>query len=57
MILDAELDIFNQQQEGKDTTDLQKRVAELKMRAKNLGFHKSVTSSSLYPTRGKFSSR
>ncbi|RZF38769.1 hypothetical protein LSTR_LSTR008139 [Laodelphax striatellus] len=36
-ILDAELDIFNQQQEGKDTTMLQKKVLELKMQVKTLG--------------------
>lgn len=36
-ILDAELDIFNRQQEGKDTADLQKRVLELKTKAQSLG--------------------
>ncbi|XP_054279782.1 RNA-binding protein 26-like isoform X2 [Macrosteles quadrilineatus] len=36
-LLDAELDLFNQQQEGKDTTELQKRVIELKTKAHSLG--------------------
>lgn len=36
-ILDAELDIFNRQQEGKDTADLQKHVLELKTKAQSLG--------------------
>jgi len=36
-ILDAELDLFNHQQEGKDTSELQKRVLELKTKAHNLG--------------------
>ncbi|XP_046683230.1 RNA-binding protein 26 isoform X2 [Homalodisca vitripennis] len=36
-ILDAELDMFNQEQEGKDTSELQKRVLELKNKAHNLG--------------------
>lgn len=36
-ILDAELDLFTKQQEGGDTTELQRKVAELKMEAHSLG--------------------
>ncbi|XP_047097750.1 zinc finger protein swm isoform X6 [Schistocerca piceifrons] len=36
-ILDAELDLFTRQQEGGDTSELQRRVAELKMAAHSLG--------------------
>ncbi|XP_069684891.1 RNA-binding protein 26 isoform X2 [Periplaneta americana] len=36
-ILDAELDLFTKQQEGGDTSELQRKVAELKMEAHSLG--------------------
>ncbi|XP_046384373.1 RNA-binding protein 26 [Ischnura elegans] len=36
-ILDAELDLYTRQQEGGDTSDLQRKVAELKMEAHSLG--------------------
>ncbi|XP_021927945.1 RNA-binding protein 26-like isoform X3 [Zootermopsis nevadensis] len=36
-ILDAELDLFTRQQEGGDTSELQRKVAELKMEAHSLG--------------------
>lgn len=36
-MLDAELDLINKEQQGGDTIDLQKRVIELRARAKSLG--------------------
>ncbi|GLH16264.1 Uncharacterized protein GBIM_20585 [Gryllus bimaculatus] len=50
-ILDAELDLFTKQQEGGDTSELQRKVAELKMEAHSLGL---LPGSSTHPrtTRG-----
>ncbi|CAL8104757.1 unnamed protein product [Orchesella dallaii] len=36
-MLDAELDLYNKEQQGGDTVDLQKKVLELRARAKSLG--------------------
>ncbi|XP_066991429.2 RNA-binding protein 26 isoform X2 [Anabrus simplex] len=50
-ILDAELDLFTRQQEGGDTSELQKKVAELKMEAHSLGLLPNSSSHSR-PHRG-----
>ncbi|PNF30064.1 hypothetical protein B7P43_G05352 [Cryptotermes secundus] len=42
-ILDAELDLFTRQQEGGDTSELQRKVAELKMEAHSLGLLQGST--------------
>jgi len=36
-MLDAELDLYNKEQQGGDTVDLQKKVIELRARAKSMG--------------------
>ncbi|ODM99502.1 RNA-binding protein 26 [Orchesella cincta] len=36
-MLDAELDLYNKEQQGGDTVDLQKKVLELRARAKSMG--------------------
>ena len=38
-ILDTELDIIAKQNEGADTSELRKRVAELKREVSNFSFH------------------
>ncbi|XP_071442055.1 RNA-binding protein 26 isoform X2 [Hetaerina americana] len=48
-ILDAELDLFTRQQEGGDTSELQRKVAELKMEAHSLGILGVSSHTSLVP--------
>ncbi|KAG8225803.1 hypothetical protein J437_LFUL005610, partial [Ladona fulva] len=48
-ILDAELDLFTKQQVGGDTSELQRKVAELKMEAHSLGI---LSGASAHPTVG-----
>lgn len=50
-LLDAELDLITKQQEGADTSDLQKKVFELKKHAQQLGIPLNSRRGSMPPLR------
>ncbi|KAL1117905.1 hypothetical protein AAG570_004218 [Ranatra chinensis] len=57
-LLDAELDLHNRQHEGKDTIELKKKVADLKLKAFSLGVSPLVPRSTPYVRgRGTFRAR
>ena len=54
--MDAELDLHNRQQEGKDTLELKKKVVELKLKAHSLGLTTAATRGTPY-VRGRGATR
>ncbi|CAH1396998.1 unnamed protein product [Nezara viridula] len=56
-LLDAELDLLNSQHEGKDTTELKKKVAELKQKALNFGIPAVPPVRGAYRGRGGLAAR
>lgn len=55
--MDAELDLLNSQHEGKDTTELKKKVVELKQKALNIGIPAVPPVRGAYRGRGGLAAR